>query len=173
MLKSKDGVTGACLAGCNNGYYDIGNKLCSLCSKNCRTCTGTRTNCTSCNDESTVPVLMGDRCISSCASTHTAVIGVCEQCRSPCASCESSVDFCTSCDGIDGRIYKYGTDCLTSCPEGTSINYENNHCNGCRQGCKRCNSRNPMKCEECQYGYFNFDEECVTACPSGYVLTFD
>ena len=172
MLKV-DGTTGVCLTNCNEGYYDAGNKICQKCSLNCRTCSGNKNNCTSCNDETSVPVLMGDRCISNCASTHTAVFGVCTQCKSPCASCKSSVETCTACDGLNGRIYKYGPDCLSSCPEGTSINYDNNNCNGCRQGCKICDSRNPTICNECQYGYFNFENVCVTSCPSGYVLTFD
>lgn len=66
-----------CLAGCNTGFYDAGDKICQRCALNCGSCEGTRNKCTSCKAESSVPVLFGEKCITACPGDHTAVFGQC------------------------------------------------------------------------------------------------
>jgi proprotein convertase subtilisin/kexin type 5 len=78
-------------------------KTCGVCDKPCSTCFGEPTKCTSCDQNSSLPLLYGSVCVASCPITATNVAGVCEDCKTPCKTCSGSSTICTSCDAIDGK----------------------------------------------------------------------
>lgn len=79
---------------CQTNYYlytsASGKKECQVCSIYCETCTGTSTNCTTCNTVTYNRVLVGNSCV--CDVNYISISsGV------PCLSCAKMNDGCLSC----------------------------------------------------------------------------
>lgn len=50
-----------------------------------------------------------------------------------------------------------------------NINYET-LTNECRDyGCQWCDNTTRTKCSECRHGFFQYEDNCYTSCPQGYV----
>ena len=84
---------------CNNGYYDSGALICQLCSSKCLTCTGTSTNCSSCdtvNHFRTLSTSFSCDCLNGYFDSGS--LSVCQTCTSSCLTCISIPTQCTSCN---------------------------------------------------------------------------
>jgi proprotein convertase subtilisin/kexin type 5 len=114
-----DIATASCMAECPTGSYDKGDGTCGLCDATCGICVGNPTNCTSCNTDSSYPVLYQSKCNKECPIGFASNGGRCAPCESPCTTCGSNPSSCTSCDGTLDRIFKFGPSCLSDCPAGT------------------------------------------------------
>jgi hypothetical protein len=59
-----------------------------------------------------------------------------------------------------------GSQCSTSCPNGTFLNFTS--CVRCYQNCAACTGNEPNQCTSCIQGnFFNGNNTCVSSCPSG------
>ena len=103
---------GVCLIECPQGYFDNGYSVCDKCFSQCLACKDTAFKCTDCDYAGTLPVLLGDECLSDCPEDHAEMQGVCYKCQSPCATCEGDTESCTSCDGVDGFKFRFGFECV-------------------------------------------------------------
>ena len=167
-----EGNTGLCLIECAQGFYDDGTGTCLPCNSECRECSGTPDNCTSCEFDGKLPVLYKETCIAECPITHLDLAGVCEACVSPCATCAVGTNLCSSCDGSFGLQYQYGVSCLSECPEGTKLNPKTNQCTGCKRGCLFCDMDSPDTCFKCSDDFILFEERCHIDCPEGSIASF-
>lgn len=57
---------------------------------------------------------------------------------------------CTSCTGT---LYLSGSQCITSCPDGSFENTLNNQCNSCDAGCLTTCGVSATDCTDCKPGY--------------------
>ena len=151
------------------------NEPCSLCSQ---------TNgdyCTKCYNPnpSNVLYLYQGSCISECPSgydTDTAEY-VCYKCNDKCAKCDLfNPDKCTSCPPSFPFYIPSTYDCVTSCPDGTYADTnDNNTCKPCDNTCKTCSNNNSKHCTSCDstshlYLLDTKDNRCVSSCPDGTLL---
>lgn len=91
------------------------NGSCLGCLDPCQTCSTLRTNCTSCNTNSSYPYLYSASCNSNCLFGYFPDSSYqCTACTSPCASCtDSSTSGCLSC--LSG-YYRLNSTCFSVCP---------------------------------------------------------
>ena len=137
---------------------------CLLCSSPCLTCTGTDTNCVTCNS----PNLLHQSspgvwtCIGSCPDGYylNAFNPVCDKCPLGCANCtdgSTSGAFgisCTHCqtEGSTPYFLIVGTTiCNTSCPNGqySGSGASANRCVNCVAGCATCTAGTLNSCPTC------------------------
>lgn len=68
------------------------------CSTNCKTCTGSKQQCSSCQGLLPEKYLDNSQCKKTCPLTSFAsTLNVCSTCKSPCVTCSGSASNCTSC----------------------------------------------------------------------------
>ena len=78
---------------CQSNYYlytSASKTQCDVCSKYCETCSGTTTNCTSCNADTYNRILSGSTC--SCLPSYVSVTG-----SVACLPCGKLIDGCLDC----------------------------------------------------------------------------
>lgn len=168
-----------CLLNCPSGTFlynedksDIIklNSKCDNCSINCRTCSGNRDHCTSCDSFN---ILFKNNCFNNCPNGHVYRQDThsCEKCPDNCLSCSiekednSTKLKCLKCN--DNFFLKNGI-CITeitSCPEKSFINRSTNECNPCSKNCKSCINDNI--CTTCESGFLN-NSKCTDECPTKF-----
>lgn len=175
---------------CEAGYFsEFG--YCTKCEKNCATCKGSPSSCTTCHPGSG---LISHSCVAQCPD-H------CSTCDSPCSICETGFvlannicekceDSCLTCSGSPDNcdICSYGykmenNKCVVSCTDNcftcdepcsickNSYYLNNGHCSRCSPLCNTC-SVNANTCISCQKGYSLVQNSCKEKC-SDHCLNCD
>ncbi|KAK7896490.1 hypothetical protein WMY93_021815 [Mugilogobius chulae] len=181
-----------CVHSCSAGFYATepspeiayGQRICRRCDASCSDCVGPGPeNCSRCSSghsrQGQVCVLnteceedkfgmdrylfMG-QCIDVCPESyyHTKEKS-CMPCSDHCLLC-SSPAHCLTCHPSyylsEGLCYKQ------ECGEGEVEDPDNDICEACEEGCKKCVLYNPNSCLSCMDGFYNFQEGCYRACPA-------
>ncbi|ELP84164.1 hypothetical protein EIN_337630 [Entamoeba invadens IP1] len=147
-------LNGYCLDCVSVGYY-YDNGYCNNCSVNCRTCEGSSSNCTSCEDGTFY--LKDNKCLkcNNCGDGNCHQHG-CTKCTNvnyytsgyDCMICDES---CQTCDG------GLNTNCL-SCKIGFYL--DNKQCKRCDSNCDRNKCDTVNGCTSCKENYFAFKKTC-------------
>ena len=168
---------------------DTINNLGCRCDVQCKTCSGTISNCLTCDSSSIYTYFYVNTCVSTCPfTTYPTVISGVNQCQacsqSGCKVCDS-----TTCSQCSGQLILYQGACVFSCQTSTVMVIINGvmTCQACSAGCKICDdgvnscstcqpglllqstSSNISCSTSCSSGYISFNNSiCYTSCPSGY-----
>ena len=132
--------------------------------------------CTSCapSSKTSLYLMQNNSCVSSCSTGKTPVGSQCVPCNSPCGTCDIGFpNACTSCSGLTPAQFLFGRECVSQCPNGTSLNYGNRSCDGCLSQCTQCDNANNAICLECIPGLILFNKSCILQCPIDYVQSAD
>ena len=110
------------------------NGVCLSCLSPCQTCSGIRSNCTSCDTTSNYSILHSATCLAACPDTYYSDGIQCQQCISPCDTCLNASN--TSCLTCKSGYFQLGARCYTVCPD----TYFNNItvCSACLSPCATC-----------------------------------
>lgn len=95
------------------------------------------------------------------------MFAVCAACNARCARClDASYTICSACTN---NYYLLNTICLpeAECGIGKYGNRGNNQCASCDAICYTCSVQS-SNCTACYTGYFLFESQCTSACPSRY-----
>ena len=141
----------ACLS-CQVGYVNV-QAQCAQCHYHCRTCAGTTTQCTSCFQNSSMPILSQGDCIQDCGSSAywNSDLQTCMDCPSTCLQCASSST--TQCTQCLPAFY------LTGSAQGA--------CNSCPSTCKTCQAN---LCYLCSSPTLVLSQNvCGPSCPTNYL----
>ena len=100
VFKFLDGK--ACKPECPFGYYgDLKLGKCMPCAAPCQSCSGSATNCETCDITAKLRYLMGSTCKDKCDPGHTVPLGnsdyVCKACSDNCETCVAETDHCLTC----------------------------------------------------------------------------
>jgi len=112
---------------CQNGFYEAA-QICYSCDASCKTCTGTATNCTSC--DLTLRYLLNNKCL--CREGYFDNGGVCNPCDVTCGSCVTSVTNCLTCNSSHFTLLN-GSTCV--CSPGQYQDPVSLICNSCNIKC--------------------------------------
>lgn len=63
----------------------------------------------------------------------------------------------------------YNTQCIDSCPVGTTVEIENT-CYDCESTCKTC-VNTPSQCTSCFFGDYMYNDTCVENCNDSFTIT--
>lgn len=158
-------VGSACL--CQNGYFDDGSLVCSLCDPKCETCASSSTNCLSCN-ASQLTVLSGNICVCMVGAYTDPIQGLCVACHFSCSNCSSAgSSSCLTCFSTSNR-HLTGSSCACNngfFDQGVRI------CAPCHQNCLTCTGGpSQYNCTSCKTGFALFTSTClpVVSCVSYY-----
>ena len=135
-----------CLNDCMTGYYvDSTSTLCEQCQSPCLTCHNSSTNCTSCDQLSTLKYLSAGECLGSCPTTsYPSEDNVCQSCVYPCIECLSDMN-CTVC-AASYYLYTPTSQCVQTCIGNTII--VGLECHQCVSPCLIC-SGITSSCVQC------------------------
>lgn len=151
----KDASCLVCVASCGDGEYtDRQNCSCISCSgrfSGCYTCTASR--CTRCNSGWGMTASGCEYCGAGKASDGTTACINCNGARQYSLAGATSCSECPT--GQQPNSTHTGCENIT-CPDGKYL--ENNTCQNCSNGCKKCTSAS--NCEECDSGYKKINAEC-------------
>jgi proprotein convertase subtilisin/kexin type 5 len=168
------------------------------CAGDCKTCSVTTTNCTSCK----ILNLEGNACVSNCTVGSIPISQICTSCLgglSPqkyltantcqqtcpnftypnsstltCASCVSPCSLCTafsSCLSCATSFFLEGTNCVSNC--SVSFTGVAGLCQACTNNCKTCSGATNF-CLTCNSGtyFLNATNSCVTNCNPGLFIDY-
>ena len=166
-----------CLSVCPNTHHGIDKtKTCELCGAPCKTCEGSLTRCTSCDQTQAQSLFFRNQCFETCPLDISVFNeGVCEECNPNCKTCDSqySANFCTTC--YDGNYLDFFTNkCVQRCTAGLTVASKKPGakqeltCELCNVNCLTCDEKNTQICLECRDGLKMIEtkKQCVTECPS-------
>ncbi|KAM3135880.1 hypothetical protein pb186bvf_012009 [Paramecium bursaria] len=175
----------ACVSTCTNTYFPLQNKqylnscidtpprgvgcdannICYQCDSSCSTCDGpSNTNCLSCFANT---YLLTNKCTTNCGLLLS------DQNTWKCSiSCSPGTykqgQYCSA-TCLQGS-YKYNNACFEQTPLGTYCQYSNTKllytCNDCYTGCNSCTNNIQNSCQSCKSGYYYYNNQCLTKCPS-------
>lgn len=153
----------SCLSAVPSGYVNISG-VAVICAGDCKTCSNTTSNCTSCKTNN----LQNNQCLGNCLAGFIAVSQVCLACTSPCATCSVIQANCTSClSPLSPQLYLSNFICQQTCPPSTYPNASNFECSACVSPCSLCTTL--LACTSCVAGRFLYNSSCINPCPGGYV----
>ena len=169
-----------CMDQCPTTHHGIDEtKTCELCSPPCKTCSGSLTTCTSCDQTLPFSFYFRNECFEECPRDISVEDeGVCVECDSNCKTCddEYSADFCTSCYA-DAYLDYHTNSCVDVCPAGITVAREDTltpkgqirTCDLCDPTCLTCDAFDPQICTECRSGLkmLETSKRCVGECPKG------
>eukprot|EP01017_Pseudomicrothorax_dubius_P021906 TRINITY_DN23571_c0_g1_i2.p1 TRINITY_DN23571_c0_g1~~TRINITY_DN23571_c0_g1_i2.p1 ORF type:complete len:246 (+),score=8.28 TRINITY_DN23571_c0_g1_i2:60-740(+) len=141
-----------CQSQCPTGLFLQSGNCVGCDTSVCKTCTGTPTNCTSCDSSSNTPFLLNNKCVpaSQCPTNSFAdtSTGTCRTCTSPCSTCKNQTS-CTKCllDGANQATYLFGDKCVVTCPAGSVA--IGDQCLNCTAPCTTC-SGGQSQCTSCR-----------------------
>lgn len=115
----------SCVQSCSASQF-IGidsknNSRCLDCSSMCKGCSGSSTNCTTCDVTSpNKKALYNGMCVANCPSGYfpNPSNGICIKCVDPCNQCSGAASTCTSCSGSTPYLQKDKSTCVANCPAG-------------------------------------------------------
>jgi proprotein convertase subtilisin/kexin type 5 len=129
------------------------------CAGDCKTCSVTTTNCTSCK----ILNLEGNACVSNCTVGSIPISQICTTCTSPCATCSITLTNCTSClGGLSPQKYLTANTCQQTCPNFTYPNSSTLTCASCVSPCSLCTAFS--SCLSCATSFFLEGTNCVSNC---------
>ncbi|EAR88945.2 bowman-birk serine protease inhibitor family protein (macronuclear) [Tetrahymena thermophila SB210] len=140
-----------CQLRCADGYYkDPISKRCFKCFPQCKTCSGSRSNCTSCNySDQQLPLC---NCIYSNFFLNEQ--NQCQKCSEKCRSCTQNENLCLQCSA--DRVNPPKCEC-----DPFQFLEINNQCikiESCEKDCRKCkfdSSNNKTLCYQCKDGRTN------------------
>lgn len=140
-------TSGVC--SCSTGYYNSGlgtSLACSVCSINCKTCTGSASFCLSCADSNAAPTGSGScMCKSGYYSSSTSPL-VCSACDINCNTCNGPGS-CLACADPNALVSLSGS-CY--CKNGFYASSSSPLiCSVCDTSCKTCSGPGPSSCLSC------------------------
>lgn len=147
----------SCYTTCPTGTYQT-TTACIDCNVSCSSCT----SATSCNGCKTSYYLLNSICYSVCPDGYYGSGTNCIACTPPCSTCATTGSNCLSCSS--GNLYQ--ATCITSCPSFTAP--LNNVCVDCGN-CVKC--IDATSCQTCKAGYYAYNNQCYTSCPSQAPIT--
>jgi hypothetical protein len=176
----------ACLS-CMTGYYFLNGTICTTnctplvtiantltnicdpCNAICRTCIGSISNCTACNDPL---VFYNGSCQTGCPSggTLASLNGVCTACTSVCQTCNGTIYNCITCNISSTYPYFYNNSCASACPIYFYNDSSVGACYSCaasNQSCVNCSSA--TTCLSCDTSFVLYNSKCINYVPLGYV----
>ncbi|KCV69368.1 hypothetical protein H696_03801 [Fonticula alba] len=155
-----------CVATCGEGFFPVAGMLpgtgaCLPCLAECRTCSGTQDDCTSCPAGRKLTSSLPGRCVDSCPAGEFVETDpllsaeFCVACHATCAECHigAGADQCTACPEADGTFLHQGA-CVSSCPGGF-FKDDRGHgveCSACMSDCDACTGPSAAECEACVDG---------------------
>ena len=152
-----------CVKDCPEGYFSNGTK-CTSCEDNCLECTDS-TTCTKCSEKF---FLFASDCKEKCPEyTYHTSDNKCEWCSDSekCEKCCSKdPSKCLKCNS--SILYK--DKCINQCPVGTYYCNKKETCIDCSESCTSCQSK--TQCDSCKTGFYLLNGQCISECPSGYVV---
>lgn len=166
---------GSCVASCPQGTFK-NSEICSVCDSSCKSCEGPlNTQCLSCDNTSSLPVLEGNYCKSSCSLGKSPYNGICFDCQNGCDECSFSgngVSFCLQCSS---NLYLYQGVCTETCPRKTFPEIGTNVCQSCLGSCETClNASECLTCDQTAGLFIHlFEHQCFSSCPNGTFIDPD
>lgn len=157
----------------------------AACTLPCRTCdAGSPTVCSSCyNNTGITAYIYFDSVLKNCyqqcvdGKYENFTSFLCLNCDSNCLTCQTIPTFCITCNS--GTSFKYllinttlGTQtCVAQCPSSmypdTTVNPTT--CKACVSPCLNCTTAS--SCLSCVNGYFYYQNQCLSACPTGVAVS--
>lgn len=118
------------------------------CPLPCRTCSGTKTNCTTCYNDTAITsniyyFVAAGQCLTACPDGFFEEVAIfnCSSCNAVCKTCDIVSTNCTSCNTASANQYlnksAAGWNCLAVCDTGMYPN-SNSECVQCVLPCKSC-----------------------------------
>ncbi|EDO32293.1 predicted protein, partial [Nematostella vectensis] len=149
---------------------------CTKCHPSCKECSKEgHLGCTKCgfrtlNGKTNKLYLSNGECKHVCpAGTFEDDVSYechgCQQCPASCQSCYGINT--TSCLSCVPPYVLHGTQCVSSCPEGSYMDRALHQCLSCHASCVTCNGTGPEECHSCRAGADLSDGSCVTNCSKG------
>ena len=160
---------------------DVIGGTCELCERPCETCSGSLTNCTSCDQVHVQSLLFDNVCYETCPIDFSVFDqGQCIGCSENCATCADSPLNCTSCIGDNEYLNQWSLRCTEVCPieisvatytpsTATDFVKQELTCEMCHENCLTCEEDDTAICTECREGLKMVErtQECVNMCPVG------
>jgi proprotein convertase subtilisin/kexin type 5 len=175
-LTCKDGnfptsdVPTNCFSSNPGGYYN------NLVAKQWQKCDAT---CASCSNGDSCDVCasgkfqdpLSKKCVDNCSNGYFKDNNAmkCRPCVFPCANCTSQ----TACSSCATSAYTFNTatnQCVITCTANQFKDPVGN-CVTCTPNCATCS--NSYTCNTCAPGFFMFQNNCVSTCPTGFYINTD
>ncbi|EAR91973.2 transmembrane protein, putative (macronuclear) [Tetrahymena thermophila SB210] len=154
----------------NPGFF-IQQNNCFPCDSSCLTCTGTSTNCTSCQPDLFLNVSQST-CLPSCPENGFYVSGQsCMPCDPTCATCSGPLQ--TQCNSCQSNLFQYDDDkmckaCPNSSIDPSIIAQKMQNCSQITQKCLLSSQTNKYEltaiCNQCQSPQVLSNNNCVQTC---------
>ncbi|KAL4502402.1 hypothetical protein ABPG72_011989 [Tetrahymena utriculariae] len=158
-----------CLDSCPDQTY-LSNNNCLPCNSNCKTCTVSDTQCTSCYSPFTV-VGTSCQCLKGNYNPNTKTCIECQQsqvyddvnyqcvnCDTSCLTCldKNNTNKCTSCKA---PLVLSNSSCVAQCPDHQYTD-QNQVCQNCDPNCLTCQTQS-TNCKTCNLTFTLQNSECV------------
>lgn len=167
VFKFLDGK--ACKPECPFGFYgNLTLGKCMPCSSPCQSCSGSATNCKTCDITKDLRYLMNGTCKAKCDDGHTVPLVesdyVCKACSDNCKTCVGKVGFCLTCKAEKPFLSTADNTCHAQCPDGVTVltDAKKKLCSGCSSVCATCSGTADF-CTSCRKDYsLHVTEKTIT-----------
>ena len=145
------------------------------CNPPCKSCGSGSDDCATCYENYFIHKM---RCLTSCPTKFYGSEGACLPCPEECVDCVNSQECKGGC--VSGFL-EQGKTCVRSCGAGYAENRKTNKCDSnaiiknnfhtidCPNQCLSCKyNQTILQCDVCYTNTYLFENDCYTACPSGY-----
>ncbi|KAL4453085.1 hypothetical protein ABPG74_015316 [Tetrahymena malaccensis] len=155
---------------CDTGYQlNQSTQSCdSVCQAPCQSCIPGTNQCQTCMQNY---YFLEGNCVSNCPSQYyqNSSSNTCDNCQvNGCYICQSSASVCNQCK--QSYFYLNEISCQLSCPSGYYENTNEYKCEQCKvKGCNSC-KESINTCDQCQNGLYLLKDQCLSQCPSGFVV---
>ncbi|KAL4453084.1 hypothetical protein ABPG74_015315 [Tetrahymena malaccensis] len=155
---------------CDTGYQlNQSTQSCdSVCQAPCQSCIPGTNQCQTCMQNY---YFLEGNCVSNCPSQYyqNSSSNTCDNCLvNGCYICQSSASVCNQCK--QSYFYLSEVSCQLNCPKGYYENINEYKCEQCKvKGCNYC-KESINTCDQCQNGLYLLKDQCLSQCPSGFVV---
>ncbi|KAJ1206755.1 hypothetical protein NDU88_002156 [Pleurodeles waltl] len=146
-------------------YWDEKKKILIACHPSCKTCNGSNTNCTSCEEES---FLHNGECLNDCPKRtfKSRKYWRCEKCAEGCDECSNNIHHCLKCAQQPGlQLYLHNGQCLKTCTDG--FFGLAGTCAPCSAPCRTCTGK-ATTCLTCESSFVLEQGTCKTFCSENH-----
>ncbi|KAL4449891.1 hypothetical protein ABPG74_015010 [Tetrahymena malaccensis] len=163
-----------CQSNCNPTYYSDSNSKCQQCDQTkCLNCSGSSTNCTSCQPGFGLITVSGQSSCVNCSSTPGYYdkkdnSGICGICNPLCTQCSGNANNCSACAQISNGKAVYlnpiTNTCTTSCEnDGYNLLQQGSTyvCGICTNSCNTCRNQADY-CTSCNSPLYLLQNKCIT-----------